>query len=166
MCRNRGSNTGPLDLQSNALPTELSQHSCFVFHNKNKIKERKKKWPQRESNPQSSGLESDALPLRHGVITCKKFRGSIVVSIPACHAGNPGSIPGLGAFFFFFFPFPPRKKKKKWRSRVSIPVPSACKADALPFELHPQVVNQKKKRRGWCENRTRDLLHPKQESYH
>jgi hypothetical protein len=21
-----------------------------------------------------------------------------VVSIPACHAGNPGSIPGLGAF--------------------------------------------------------------------
>ena len=26
MCRNRGSNTGPLDLQSNALPTELSQH--------------------------------------------------------------------------------------------------------------------------------------------
>jgi hypothetical protein len=25
MCRNRGSNTGPLDLQSNALPTELSQ---------------------------------------------------------------------------------------------------------------------------------------------
>ena len=27
------------------------------------------------------------------------FRGSIVVSIPACHAGDPGSIPGLGAFF-------------------------------------------------------------------
>jgi hypothetical protein len=26
-CRDRGSNTGPLDLQSNALPTELSQHS-------------------------------------------------------------------------------------------------------------------------------------------
>ena len=22
-----------------------------------------------------------------------------MVSIPACHAGNPGSIPGLGAFF-------------------------------------------------------------------
>ena len=27
-----------------------------------------------------------------------EIRGSIVVSIPACHAGNPGSIPGLGAF--------------------------------------------------------------------
>ena len=25
-------------------------------------------------------------------------RGSIVVSIPACHAGDPGSIPGLGVF--------------------------------------------------------------------
>ena len=28
-----------------------------------------------------------------------KFRGSIVVSIPACHAGDPGSIPGLGVIF-------------------------------------------------------------------
>jgi hypothetical protein len=28
--------------------------------------------------------------------------------------------------------------KKVWRSRVSIPVPPACKAGALPFELHPQ----------------------------
>ena len=80
--------------------------------------------------------------------TCKKFRGSIVVSIPACHAGNPGSIPGLGAFFSLFFPPKKKKKKKKWRSRVSIPVPSACKADALPFELHPQgCVNPKKKKR-------------------
>ena len=35
----------------------------------------------------------------------KKFRGSIVVSIPACHAGNPGSIPGLGAFFVLVFFF-------------------------------------------------------------
>ena len=26
-----------------------------------------------------------------------------MVSIPACHAGNPGSIPGLGAFFLFLF---------------------------------------------------------------
>ena len=34
-------------------------------------------------------------------VTCP-IRGSIVVSIPACHAGNPGSIPGLGAFFWFF----------------------------------------------------------------
>jgi hypothetical protein len=38
-----------------------------------------------------------------------KFRGSIVVSIPACHAGDPGSIPGLGAFlstrqYRFMFP--------------------------------------------------------------
>ena len=30
------------------------------------------------------------------------------------------------------------EKKHSWRSRVSIPVPHACKARALPFELHPQ----------------------------
>ena len=29
------------------------------------------------------------------------FRGSIVVSIPACHAGDPGSIPGRGVFSAF-----------------------------------------------------------------
>ena len=34
-----------------------------------------------------------------------------------------------------------KKNLKKWRSRVSIPVPSACKADALPFELHPHITN-------------------------
>ena len=34
-------------------------------------------------------------------IVAYKIRGSIVVSIPACHAGDPGSIPGLGAFFSF-----------------------------------------------------------------
>ena len=28
-------------------------------------------------------------------------------------------------------------KTAKWRRRVSIPVPLACKASALPFELHP-----------------------------
>ena len=31
------------------------------------------------------------------------FRGSIVVSIPACHAGDPGSIPGSGVSFFIYF---------------------------------------------------------------
>ena len=29
------------------------------------------------------------------------------------------------------------KRKKKWRTWVSIPVPAACKAGALPFELIP-----------------------------
>ena len=30
-------------------------------------------------------------------------RCSIVVSIPACHAGDPGSIPGNGEFFVILF---------------------------------------------------------------
>ena len=31
----------------------------------------------------------------------EQIRDSIVVSIPACHAGDPGSIPGRGVFFYF-----------------------------------------------------------------
>jgi hypothetical protein len=30
--------------------------------------------------------------------------------------------------------------KKTWRCRVSNPVPPACKAGALPFELHPHLI--------------------------
>ena len=45
-----------------------------------------------------------------------KFRGSIVVSIPACHAGDPGSIPGLGVFFPCVFH---HKKDPGNRSRTS-----------------------------------------------
>lgn len=37
-----------------------------------------------------------------------------MVSIPACHAGNPGSIPGLGAFCFLLSLL---KDKKVIRSR-------------------------------------------------
>ena len=35
---------------------------------------------------------------------------------------------------------PPHRtqKGKKWRSGASIPIPLACKASALPFELQPQ----------------------------
>ena len=35
----------------------------------------------------------------------QQFLVSIVVSIPACHAGDPGSIPGQGAFFNFIFKY-------------------------------------------------------------
>ena len=32
--------------------------------------------------------------------------------------------------------------KKKWKSRVSILVPPACEAGALPFELHSRLVGK------------------------
>ncbi|KAF8099827.1 hypothetical protein N665_0237s0078 [Sinapis alba] len=35
----------------------------------------------------------------------EKRRETIVVSIPACHAGDPGSIPGNGVYFFAFIVF-------------------------------------------------------------
>ena len=31
-------------------------------------------------------------------VACHQIRGSIVVSISACHAEDPGSIPGRGVF--------------------------------------------------------------------
>ena len=40
-------------------------------------------------------------------------RGSIVVSIPACHAGNRGSIPRRGVTFFFFLVLSRRLRVRK-----------------------------------------------------
>ena len=76
-CRNPGSNQGPLDLQSNALPTELFRLSC-------------------EPSPQCTLKSfSEASLLLHckgrmamlGGSDCKEY---------AHNAGDLGSIPGLG----------------------------------------------------------------------
>ena len=40
------------------------------------------------------------LNLTATISATSSFRGSIVVSIPACHAGDPGSIPGRGGKSF------------------------------------------------------------------
>ena len=50
------------------------------------------------------------------------------VNMHAAAAVNVGYV-GAGWFAAFI--------EKKWRWRVSIPLPLACKASALPFELHP-----------------------------
>ena len=36
-----------------------------------------------------------------------------------------------------------RSREKKWRCGESNPVPLACKASALPYELHPQYASLK-----------------------
>ena len=41
------------------------------------------------------------------------------------------------------------KKKKKWRIWVSIPVPPACKAGALPFELIPPAWKTTENNQGY-----------------
>ena len=38
---------------------------------------------------------------RAQLVASTEFLGSIVVSISACHAEDPGSIPGRGALFIF-----------------------------------------------------------------
>ena len=44
-------------------------------------------------------------------------RCSIVVSIPACHAGDPGSIPGNGDFFSFCFL---TLKRRRFTGRLTV----------------------------------------------
>ena len=41
--------------------------------------------------------------MHYGIDNSEQILDSIVVSIPACHAGDPGSIPGRGAFFPLHF---------------------------------------------------------------
>ena len=48
--------------------------------------------------------------------------GRMLYSLPTLCAVNSGQV-----------------NKKNWRCRGSNPVPLACKASALPFELHPQL---------------------------
>ena len=48
-----------------------SLQECFFFIyivTKSKEQQQQQKWPQRDSNPQPLDLESNALPLRHGVL--------------------------------------------------------------------------------------------------
>ena len=51
-----------------------------------------------------------------------------------------GSIPTECTFYELLFCASSKiMGAKMWRSRVSIPVPRACEARALPFELHPHT---------------------------
>ena len=56
---------------------------------------------QHACQPSSTGTPVILMPV---TINCKelfRIRGSIVVSISACHAEDPGSIPGGGVFQLF-----------------------------------------------------------------
>ena len=44
------------------------------------------------------------------------FLGSIVVSIPACHAGDRGSNPRRGEFLFYFLQYSARLKSRTEKS--------------------------------------------------
>ena len=48
----------------------------------------------------------------HGEIKCFKVRDSIVVSISACHAEDPGSIPGRGIYTGRLLHPPPQRNGK------------------------------------------------------
>ena len=69
--------------------------------------------------------------------------------------GSVGSNPAVVVFWISFYINDMMSHicgddriKKRWRCGVSIPVPLACKASALPSELHPHTNNTGEKGRG------------------
>ena len=92
-----------------------------------------------------------------------QFLVSIVVSIPACHAGDPGSIPGRGASLFLFASFdavsysclrpahnkPPTRRARRARARAR---DSSSKANAntrasscsASIQYHPMIASDRK----------------------
>ena len=69
--------------------------------------------------------------------------------------GSVGSNPAVVVFWISFYIsgmmshiYGDDRIKKRWRCGVSIPVPLACKASALPSELHPHTNNTGEKGRG------------------
>jgi hypothetical protein len=102
------------------------------------------------------------------------FRDSIVVSISACHADDPGSIPGRGAFFQL-----PSKITYRNCTFYSLTTGSWC--SGITSALHAEGPGFKSRRihflctsprqrsnyhKCCCGNLTHDLAHPKGESYH
>jgi hypothetical protein len=91
-CLDRGSNTGPLDLQSNALPTELSKQ----LYKRNPLAALRH--PTLLNKKQVSG--SPPRPSGHsdtpGIVP---WWYSVVVSISGCDPLDPGSNPGTAIRF-------------------------------------------------------------------
>ena len=104
-CRDPGSSRGPSDLQSDALPTELSRPLIFD-HKQTHRATSTQGWPAARMFAgyprQPRSVEFHTLPrVNTSPTSCAwshnaKIRCSIVVSISACHAEDPGSIPGGG----------------------------------------------------------------------
>ena len=96
-CLDRGSNTGPLDLQSNALPTELSKQ-LYVVVMRTLVQEQVHfdLWTtQRPTSPASSSQ------LYH--LHLNPWWYSVVVSISGCDPLDPGSNPGTAITFLCWF---------------------------------------------------------------
>ena len=94
------------------------------------------------------------------ILFCRNNQENIIFYIYFCFGLRPSALKELikrvswlvltsaaAILSFFVFHFEAaskfamkrgKKNKKVWRIRASIPVPPACKAGALPFELIPQ----------------------------
>ena len=78
-------------------------------------------------------------PLEHLLV-------SIVVSIPACHAGDRGSIPRRGVHQALVLPVslpgrgPKERLTHRWRCRGLNSGPHTCEACALPLSYIPEMA--------------------------
>ncbi len=81
-----------LDFESSDPSSSLGGTSDYFFSSltDQKGNEKKLDWPRRDSNTQPSDLESDALPLRHGVIQrlCNGQPDSLLQPKWACPHGD------------------------------------------------------------------------------
>ena len=64
-------------------------------------------------------------------------RDSIAVSIPACHAGDPGSIPGRGAFGVVF-----RSHRENFENNVNVLPYIAITISGIAVLAHNGVAHQ------------------------
>ena len=128
--RCRGSIPVPLACKASALPFELHPPDIItlsftvfqrIAHTQHDKREKKKKWRCRGSIPVPLACKASALPF-------ELHPPDIILVIFTVFQRIAHTQHDNG------------KKKKKWRCRASIPVPLACKASALPFELHPPDI--------------------------
>ena len=126
ICRNPGLNQGPLDLQSNALPTELFRPTNITAWHEDKLE-------QIHVSARLAARFNRFCNVWH--VQKSVILDSIVVSIPACHAGDRGSIPRRGDWHFFLSEIPAAaaqrrqshrllpNKKTSWPSRIETSQP-------------------------------------------
>jgi hypothetical protein len=90
-CLDRGSNTGPLDLQSNALPTELSKQLYGGI---------RPTLGQEQRHFYSGSTRQTTFFVSAEPFSLQPWWYSVVVSISGCDPLDPGSNPGTAITFF------------------------------------------------------------------
>ena len=112
--------------------SQFSTHVSSVYW---LVPTKKRKGVMRESNSRPPAPEAGIIPLDQSP-SIRRKKGRAGVEPATYRAATDCSTTELTPHHCYTLR-ETSKKKIVWRSRVSIPVHPACKAGALPFELHP-----------------------------